>query len=450
MNHTFTKDGSDFDGIPTYYKYYTGTTPGKDAEILTHELNQKPWEQFWDGFKPSNSIYQKTDYVLVTKNFKIKKEDSKGNPIEGISFSQVKDGKYNSLGCTDDKGELLIPINTLKYGESYLTESKCYNRAVTINTHKSKLEEGEIIKTPVEIKPNSLNKKIPIYVDFGVRFLGEVKGTDFITYEGLITELRKRGRMGDLLDLGNDTLTGGNWLKIYDVWKEKPLYIAKKPLTNNVSWDELCSAGVVFGLDQVNADGTLKPHFHTTSRCGTTYKPKIVTINNKQYIVRLLKTTIKDNPNDTRGARNWYTKQYISKSEWNRYIIPLVKNYRVGERSMGDLEEDLKLDKNNNSPMEYIGESNNYKIQLATYNWYGDLTLGTTQSFKYNKKNTYATDIGVKSWTQEAIVGLNLSDYNRTTRGSFDDVGGCSVSGSYKETRSSEYIGFRPVLEEIK
>ena len=53
MNHTFTKDGSDFDGTPTYYKYYTGTTPNEDAEIIEHSLlenyNQPPWKQFWDG-----------------------------------------------------------------------------------------------------------------------------------------------------------------------------------------------------------------------------------------------------------------------------------------------------------------------------------------------------------------------------------------------------------------
>ena len=287
-------------------------------------------------------------------------------------------------------------------------------------------------------------EEIPQNCYDGACFEGEVKGTDFITYDTLRKEIRQNGKynIGSDLGLGNDTDTGGNWLKTHDYKEGKTVYIAKKPLTNNVTWNQLCSAGVVFGLDQVNKDGTLKPQFKTPENCGGTYKPKIITKNNKIYIVRLLKTTKENKPNEnlTTDWQIFYTTTVLG-SEWNRYILPLVKDYRYGSNTFEQLEESLKK----GGKKGYL-EDKNFDIQLAEYNWFGDLILGTSKELYcyrgYIQKN-YG-DNGQYSWMQELT-----DDSSRAIRGSGGIIGGAvNVNGTYPITME-DYYGFRPVLEEI-
>lgn len=348
------------------------------GEVSTYNKDKfkilAPGEQFWDGLTPE----EKTSKVLVVpkhkkdknenikyneyENLVIEKKDKHGNGINGIQFCIAKDPKDITKGCattyaygpwtTGADGKLEIPTNELPL----------YTQTL--------IETGEIVTS---YKP----QKIALYVDPGYRFLGEVKGQneqgeEFITYNELLSKItgipvndieKKEGKegkgdrlkylrkisdntgvgvnLGNVLSKGNDSNTGGNWLKIYDARKGTTLYIAKKPLTNNVSWNQLCRAGVVFGLDQVNADGTLKPHFTNLPDCGGTYKPNIVEIKGKRYIVRLLRGLNTEDPNqlsdDSHGLK------VTGNSEWNRYILPLVKDYRYGKLSSGDIEPSLKV-----------------------------------------------------------------------------------------------------------
>lgn len=404
-----------------------------------------PGEQFWDGLTPE----EKSDKVLVVPKYKkdangntdyqhyenlvIEKKDKNGNGINGIQFCIAKDPKDITQGCdanypyknwiTEKDGKLEIPTNELPL----------YNQTL--------IETGETAKN---YKP----QKIDLYVDPGNRFLGEVAGTDFITYNELLSKItdipeatikKKEGAtsyfdglwytrkiadnkvnnvdLGRVLYKGNDSLTGGNWLKIFDVRKGTTLYIAKKPLTNGVSWNQLCSAGVVFGLDQVNADETLKPHFKTPAFCGGTYKPKIIKINEKQYIVRLLRGKNTADPNTP--SSSYKGLKVTGGSEWNRYILPLVKENRYGRESKDNVEPEL-------TAYEVVG---NFRIQLARYKWNEDLSL----------------DSAYYSWTQE----YSSSTDSRAFRGSNAIWDGAAyASGHYPHISEGTFV-FHPVLEEI-
>jgi hypothetical protein len=455
------------------------------GEVSTYNKDKfkilAPGEQFWDGLKPE----EKEGKVLVVpkyrkdengnikyneyENLEIEKKDKHGNGINGIQFCIAKDPKDITKGCattyaygpwtTGADGKLEIPTNELPL----------YTQTL--------IETGEIATS---YKP----QKIALYVDPGHRFLGEVKGQneqgeEFITYNELLSKItgisvddieKKEGsqeagnrlnylrkisdsavvgvNLGNVLNKGNDSKTGGNWLKIFDARKGTTLYIAKKPLTNNVSWNQLCSAGVVFGLDQVNADGTLKPHFKTPPDCGRTYKPNIIEIKGKRYIVRLLRGQNTEDPNTLSGSTNGL--KVTGGSEWNRYILPLVKDYRYGSVSRTDIEQALK----DGGTEEFLGNSKNFKIQLATYNWFEDLTLGAFQYYQYEVGKYHSTHYtGVKykgqlSWTQEYANKYN-NIAKRTVRGFDRDASGAAHTSSYEPNNPYDDKGFRPVLEEI-
>lgn len=312
-------------------------------------------------------------------------------------------------------------------------------------------------------------------------FEGEISGTDFITYKQLIHEItgktlneikdsKDTGGIGIKLPEGIDSLkntladdrpTGGNWLKIYDAREGKTLYIAKKPLTSTVSWNSLYKAGVVYGPDVLNIveeNGKLVGK-RNTDKLGKIigsnegeiknleYRGKIIEINGKNYIVRLLKAYNEDknggDPN-TVGNTGYQNIINLKHSEWNRYILPLVKDYRYSDDSKNWLEEDLKKGGNGG----YLGDKN-YDIQLASYNWFGDLTLGTYSSnypYKYNGENVNNYGgAGQYSWTQEYAESTKY----RALRGSYSTYYGAAYSNSYYSYYRTDYYGFRPVLEEI-
>lgn len=273
------------------------------------------------------------------ENLVIEKKDKYGKGIQGIQFCIAKYPRWNARVCdeaydyskwiTGEDGKLEISTNELPL----------YNQTL--------IEIGETAK-------QYRLQKIDLYVDPGNRFLGEVKGVDFITYDELIATINgadnpkeKKYKIGEytkigyVLSKGNDTATGGNWLKIYDAREGKILYIAKKPLTNLVYWDSLFNAGVVYGLDQIDTSKEALEEFKTTKNLkmsknytgNRSYTPRTVEIGGNMYIIRLLKghATIKNGGDPNKASEKVKGEDIIYGSEWNRNILPLVKG-NAGER----------------------------------------------------------------------------------------------------------------------
>ena len=434
---------------------------------------QAPGEQFWDGLSAEE---KKNKTLVVVKTHKtdsgkeeydkfiINKVNNKGLPISGVEFCIVDTktstscNKYYNTWRTDKNGKIEIPVNELPLYTTYLYEKSPFGEVKGVDTYDT-----------------YKRKTIPLYVDPGNRFLGEVTGKNeqneqeekFITYKELLENIegkpleklpknpetnKPQTKVGVVLGLGEDEITGGNWLKIYDAREGKILYIAKKPLTNEVSWDMLYQAGVVFGPEFINTKngdpnrGKIKTKeelgeeiYNNFKEYGE-YQAKIIEINGKRYIVRLLRGENTFEP--YRISRSKKGFKLIGISEWNRYILPLVKDYRYGGKYGNSIETALQEGGN----AGYLGPSKNFKIQLATYNWFGDLTREASGYFWYDGVwGQGFTDNGQYSWTQEYTVS---SSY-RTVRGERKSRFGAASISNIPPRESRDDCGFRPVLEEI-
>lgn len=501
MNRTFTDDGrviykSDEnhsqDNIKTNYKYYTGIV--KDGvmnteDYVTNDMSIKPGKQYWDGLTPDEKkdrvliVYKTNDKDMVQDEyFTIHKVDNKGNPIQGIQFC-IEDKKekgecseevhpkirnywgevsgVENKWITGEDGIVKIPVTKLPFFSSTL------------------IEKGTPTKNGIALR----KKEIKIYVDPGNRFLGEVKGNDFITYENLAEQITG-GKIGYrelydtyILKTGADTTMGGNWLKYYDASRNKIIYIAKKPILKRVRWEDLYRWGVVYNLDVIDYK-TLKAKPEYKNRLNRIpesnyyqdtsegylpeYKATVIDgPNHRRYIVSLLKVTDIKTPEQYvyENTRDWYddwenTIKNIQKSEWNRYIIPLTTGYRYNEhkeKSFKTLPSSFQ-----HSLSQTTNNIKDYKVQLSNYNWYGDLTLGSSSmETEYIQENTIVKlnkvdDQGQQQWLQEKVkLYGGISADKRILMGNYTDFGAAYIETDIKNTFHSEVFGFRPVLEEI-
>lgn len=113
-------------------------------------------------------------------------------------------------------------------------------------------------------------------------FLGEVNGIDFITSSDLITKIG--------LTAGTAINQDSPWLKF--ILDGKILYVAKKPLKHNISWNQINATGCVTGTSPILIEGVA-------------------------YKVRLLKTSLRD-PTFNGGHGADYVDTHGS--EWNRLM----------------------------------------------------------------------------------------------------------------------------------
>lgn len=448
---------------------------------------QAPGEQFWDGLDTPEKANRT---LIVPKNkkidgkikyneyedFVIYKYGKDKQPLEGVKFCIAKPLTKEE---TQDKTEEEL-IEMLECDETYnsLTENWVTNKEgiLKIPTNALPLYSQTIIETP-DMQTTYKPIKLDIYVDPGNRFLGEVKGTDFIKYDELIAtidgeenpkeKIYKVGdstnKIGKVLSKGNDSDTGGNWLKIYDAKVGKTLYIAKKPLTHAVSWNMLFDAGVVYGLDQIDinniqADGVIKQEAPYIGKAG--YKPKIIKIDGKSYIVRLLRSTFQIDPENTEITYDEpYQKEDLTKSEWNRFILPLTKYYRYGYYSSDESYTGNSNNKDKTNALPKVGE-----VELATYNWFGDLTLGASEKYLYKGKEQDSVGYkGQYSWMQDSLNSWKnsilrgstvtgerfIKNYGSLPGYLYVSQKGAAGGGHSNSYRSDLETGFRPVLEEI-
>ena len=261
----------------------------------------------------------------------------------------------------------------------------------------------------------------------GITFLGEVNGTDFITYENLASEIGEN--IGEPIEPA-DIKTGGNWLEFTDRkytlnCKTRHFLLAKNPVTCNVSYLDLFEAGCVYGLDSVFKNGKVRKLANISNK----YKAKFIEINGKKYIVRLLKGKTSFNPSSKKNIvlDDWFCRG----SEWNRVMLPVIKAYRYGKNSYNEgvyLEWQLS----NGNGEDFA--TRNYDIEFAKYNWFSDLNVYSEEEDVY---------LGIKNWCEETAN----SALNRAIRGIEDKSIGAVSSGYGGHILRAKDVGFRPVLE---
>lgn len=112
----------------------------------------------------------------------------------------------------------------------------------------------------------------------------------------------------------------------------------------------------------------------------------------------------------------------------------MTKQYRFDSGTKNDC----------NSSLWDTDKSDNFKIQIAQYNWFGDLTLGAINSFNYMGKSTSSVgDQGQWNWVQE----YSGHSVRRSLRGSDSSDYGAAYSGNLDSDIDYAGKGFRPVLE---
>lgn len=339
---------------------------------------------------------------------------------------------------TNEKGVAIFE-NDIYYGR-YIKESR------TLENYQIRNKEKDMIS---------------VYRDNGVRFLGEIASEDM-----KVTSINQNGtertldpnknvnqELQKLTSAGlsfNDTT---NWLVFNDNGKEK--LIAKKPLKWDISWICLYKAGVVFGQEGIDdlINANFSNTFYYDSDMGKdsgkgkgtpkTYKPTYVTVNNKKYIVRLMRAyneRVDINNHPEWNYWRWNDTDHYNAtkgSEWNRLILPLIDpmgddnntgyakgtNGRYGSNTNGFIEKNMPT--------------------LANYSWWRDFGGNSYRSGIYDKGNSY----GSSRWMQE--TGYDGSK-SRASRGIDYGNRGAGNVGFGSPSNTNFRHSWQPVLERIE
>lgn len=272
-------------------------------------------------------------------------------------------------------------------------------------------------------------------------FLGEIKGTNFITYEKLIADIiqERYCYTGIPLELGKDTKTGGNWLKFMDFkyrrnGKPRTFYISKKPVTNDLSKSDIFNMGCLYGLDILKDNGDIDPR----SKVADYYKPKFFEINNQRFIARLLHGA--GNFGECINKQDKLDYGKINTSEWYRTILPVTRAYRFGVTTFNlDEHQNLDLSQGRGESMK----KRVYNIELAQYDWFKDLNLGPERI-----RDGRTVSKGQYNWVQENLMYSPKGSAALVFGSGILEEGATSISGAPDILKESRF-GFRPVLELI-
>ena len=156
-----------------------------------------------------------------------------------------------------------------------------------------------------------------------------------------------------------------------------------------------------------------------------TYKPTYITMNDKKYIVRLMRAyNEKVGINDSRSW-SWDSSSHLNAtkgSEWNRLLLPLIADGRYGSNTKGFVESNMPT--------------------LANYSWWTDFGGNNNSSGNYDKGNNY----GAYRWTQE--TGYDGSRY-RATRGYYSSGDAAANASSNYPNNDYGGRGWLAVLERV-
>ncbi len=201
-------------------------------------------------------------------------------------------------------------------------------------------------------------------------YYGEVLASEFITGDQLAT------RIG--LTAGTAFNSDAGWLKFS--LENRTLYVAKRPFRRSIAWNDLDAIGAVFGTIQI-------------------------TINGKQYQVRLLKGR---GDGLTTSIPYGFDTQPTHNSEWNRLL------YHVSGKPFIDSRNTLESEGITEGDWAQFSEA-----ELLTNYTYGN---------------------GSYSWCQDGTGTL------RCVRGS----DGVSFINSIHRASTGATYGWRPVLELVE
>lgn len=147
----------------------------------------------------------------------------------------------------------------------------------------------EVLKYQLDDTSGSPGRAILQVGTLGAGYFGFVSASELITGDDLALMVG--------ISTGSSINSAEGWLKF--AYKEKIQFVAKKPFRDGISWDDINSAGCVFGT-------------------------KTVIIGNLEYRVRLMRGTLTDPNKDSDSDRG------ANGSEWNALMLPIHIKARDG------------------------------------------------------------------------------------------------------------------------
>lgn len=211
--------------------------------------------------------------------------------------------------------------------------------------------------------------------DMAYGFFGEVTSDELITYNNLSTAI--------------GLSAGSSYYNLESLWLKfaldgKILYVAKKPVRYNLSWNHISAANAVFGTASVN-------------------------ITESKFKVRLLKGVVTDPTTSVSG----YDPSETHGSEWNRLFYPVHSGVHLG----------------GGNPTPHTDPT---ALPFGSWAQYSDedLVISGALGYGYN---------GVWGWCQETIDGTT----SRIIRGK----NGVTHVDTSINNGTGTVFGFRPVLE---
>lgn len=390
----------------------------KELEDFVYNLDDKT-PLFTNEYKPGNLKITKkvTDRSNKNEPFKFKiKLNSEDSEVPNGDF-ELKKNPNNLIPANGWK------LNTDKYGNTTTGGFTFNGVEAEFDENGNPYVEWKYGEDPELSKNKEFIDKVGS--NASVKFYGEIDltnlynnikgGTDKDNLEdketnnlndylqSLIPETTDTYRKKINVNFKNDI----NWLVFNDNGTEK--LVSKKPLKHSISWDELYNAGVVFG------ENTETPNGYNP------YNPQYVEINSKKYVVRLMRAYSDEVPiNDRTNTFGNYDK--TKGSEWNRLILPLIKEGRSDSKSKYGVEKDMPT--------------------LANYSWWKDFGGKSNKSGSYSER----LDYGVCRWMQES--GHEDSEY-RAFRGIDTSSSAAAYSYSSGTYDYKNYRGWLAVLERV-
>lgn len=297
------------------------------------------------------------------------------HPVTKASNVYMQDGKTVQQQVDE---HLADDVQHGKIGTKEVDESEIGDEATLI--YSAELGKWVAKRRPLDDLSGSPGSPYLISGTMQEGFFGEVPASELITGDALASECG--------ISQGTSQYSTAGWLKF--AYKDKILFVAKKPIRNNISWNAINTAKCVYGDSG----------------------DKQIIVDGKTYKVRLMRALEPGNDPKTVVSDNAGVINHGS--EWNRLMC------QIHEQAI-----DKSWDYPNNV------ESN---IGILAH------TLGSGNQGMYNDG-----DLGVRSgdgrysWCQE--MGKTTS--SRLHRGS----AGVSSSNYLTSSHTDDRCGWRPVLE---
>lgn len=156
------------------------------------------------------------------------------------------------------------------------------------------------VPSKIQYPDSGPGPKTLLFGDESLGYFGEVTSAAFLTVPEIQRQL-------NFYPGGGTPDPNVSWVKVFS--DSKVLYIPKRAIVNNITWNTLYNAGLVYGIDGVGSNPTTTP----------TNQLRTVTADGRQFKVRLLKGATTEN-----GPYLSWSSPTVQSAEWPKLAVAMI------------------------------------------------------------------------------------------------------------------------------